>query len=68
MDIRNFQAVKEMVMAIQASKDKPELAKFYEDRCIALLQKQLTEMRGGARTMVQVQMPAFATSGIPALI
>jgi len=68
MDIRNFQAIKEMVMAIQAAKDKPELSKFYEDRCISLLQKQLTEMRGGARTMVQVQMPAFATSGIPALI
>jgi hypothetical protein len=68
MDIRNYQAIKEMIMSIQAAKDKPEVSKFYEDRCISLLQKQLSEMRGGARTMVQIQMPAFAASGVPALI
>jgi aryl carrier-like protein len=68
MDIRNYQAIKEMVMSIQAAKDKPEVAKFYEDRCISLLQKQLSEMRGGARSTIQVQMPAFAAGEITALI
>ena len=66
MDIRNYPAVKTMVMALREK--EPEKAMFYENKAISLLQKELSEMRGGARNQLQVQMKNFAFGDIRALI
>lgn len=66
MDIRNYPAVKEMVMALQAK--EPEKTAFHEARAIAYLTKELAELRGGARNQVRVQGPGFAAGEIIALV
>lgn len=66
MDIRNYPAVKTMVMSLKET--EPEKAMFYENKAIALLQKELSEMRGSARSTFQVQAPAFAAGEIRALV
>lgn len=66
MDLRNYPAVKTMVMALREK--EPEKAMFYENKAIALLQKELSEMRGGAKNQLQVQMKNFALGEITALI
>lgn len=66
MDIRNYQAIKEMVSALREK--EPEKAMFYENKAIALLQKELSEMRGGAKGQIQVQMKHFSPSEVLALI
>ena len=66
MDIRNYPAIKEMVLALKSA--EPEKVLFHENKAIALLQKELSEMRGGARNQLQVQMKSFAFGDIRALI
>jgi hypothetical protein len=66
MDIRNYPAIKEMVQALKSQ--EPEKVVFYENKAIALLQKELSEMRGGAKGHIQVQMKNFALSEIPSLM
>jgi hypothetical protein len=66
MDIRNYPAIKEMVQALKSQ--EPEKVVFYENKAIALLQKELSEMRGGAKGHIQVQMKNFALSEIPCLM
>lgn len=66
MDIRNYPAVKTMVMALREK--EPEKAMFYENKAIALLQKELSEMRGGAKNQLQIQMKNFALGEITALV
>lgn len=66
MDIRNYPAIKEMVMALREK--EPEKVMFYENKAVALLQKELSEMRGGSKGHVQVQMKHFAPSEVTALI
>jgi len=66
MDIRNYPAVKEMVLSLREK--EPEKVSFYENKAVFLLQKELTEMRGGARNQLRVQMSNFAFGDIQALI
>lgn len=66
MDIRNYPAIKEMVNALREK--EPEKVMFYENKAVSLLQKELAEMRGGAKGQVQVQMKHFAPSEVTALI
>jgi hypothetical protein len=66
MDIRNYPAIKEMVVALREK--EPEKAAFYESKAVALLQKELAEMRGGARSQLQIQGPAFSAGQITALV
>ena len=66
MDIRNYPALKEMVLALREK--EPEKVMFYENKAVALLQKELSEMRGGAKGQVQVQMKNFALSEVVPLI
>jgi hypothetical protein len=66
MDIRNYPAIKEMVLSLQA--DEPEKAVFHENKAVALLQKELQEMRGGAKNFIQVQAKAFNAGEITALV
>lgn len=68
MDIRNYQAIKEMAFSLQAAKDKPEVAAFHEQKALNILRKELSEMRGGARATVRVQAEGFAAGEITALI
>ena len=68
MDIRNYQAIKEMVFGLQAAKDKPEVATFHEQKALNILRKELAEMRGGARATIRVQAEGFAAGEITALI
>jgi aryl carrier-like protein len=68
MDIRNYQAIKEMAFSLQAAKDKPEVAAYHEQKAINILKKELSEMRGGARATVRVQAEGFAAGEITALI
>lgn len=68
MDIRNYQAIKEMVFGLQAAKDKPEVAAFHEQKALNILRKELAEMRGGARATIRVQAEGFAAGEITALI
>ena len=55
-----------MVLALKSA--EPEKVLFHENKAIALLQKELSEMRGGARNQLQVQMKSFAFGDIRALI
>lgn len=66
MDIRNYQAIKEMVMALRET--DVEKSNFHENKAVALLQKELTEMRGGAKNRLQVQMAHFAPGEVSVLI
>ena len=66
MDIRNYQAIKEMVMALRET--DVEKSNFHENKAVALLQKELTEMRGGAKNRLQVQMAHFAPGEVSILI
>jgi len=66
MDIRNYPAIKEMVNALREK--EPEKVMFYENKAVSLLQKELAEMRGGAKGQLQVQMKSFAPSEVTALI
>lgn len=66
MDIRNYPAVKEMVMALRSN--EPEKMAFHESRAVAFLQKELSELRGGARNQIRVQGPAFSAGEITALV
>ena len=58
MDIRNYQALKEMVIALRSQ--DPQISTFHENKAVALLQKELSEKRGGARNQMRVQMTGFA--------
>lgn len=66
MDIRNYPAVKEMVIALREK--EADKAVFHENKSVALLQKELSEMRGGARSQLQIQGPAFSAGQITALV
>lgn len=66
MDIRNYQALKEMVMALRET--DLEKSTFHENKAVALLQKELAEMRGGAKSQVQVQMKNFSPGEIISLV
>lgn len=66
MDIRNYPALKEMVMALREA--DIEKSNFHENKAVALLQKELAEMRGGAKSQVQVQMKNFSPSEIVPLV
>jgi predicted secreted protein len=67
MDIRNFPAIREMVLSLRTA-PTPEVSQAHENKAIYLLQKELKEMRGSARSTIQVQAPAFAAGEITALI
>jgi len=67
MDIKNYPALKEMVISLRM-KDKEEQAQFHENKAIAYLQKELKEARGGARGTLQVQARAFNAGEITALV
>jgi hypothetical protein len=66
MDIRNYPAVKEMVIALREK--EADKSTFHENKAVALLQKELSEMRGGARSQLQIQGPAFSAGQITALV
>ena len=66
MDIRNYPAIKEMVLALKSA--EPEKVLFHENKAIALLQKELSEMRGGAKGHIQVQMKNSALGEIATLL
>ena len=55
-----------MVLALKSS--EPEKVLFHENKAIALLQKELSEMRGGAKGHIQVQMKNFALGEIATLL
>ncbi|NCY20485.1 hypothetical protein EBX31_00830 [bacterium] len=67
MDIRNYPALKEMVVALRL-KGQEEKAQFHETKAISYLQKELKESRGGARNTIQVQAKAFNAGEISALV
>ena len=58
MDIRNYQALSEMVIALRSP--EPQISTFHENKAVALLQKELSEKRGGARNQMRIQMTGFA--------
>lgn len=67
MDIRNYPAIREMVLALRGV-DKPEISQLHEAKAVSYLQRELKEMRGSARSNIQVQATAFAAGEITALI
>ena len=66
MDIRNYPALKEMVLSILAL--DPNVSEFHSARSEVILKKELSEARGGARNQLRVQATAFAFGDVPALI
>lgn len=68
MDIRNYQALKEMAMSIKLILTNPELAGNLQNRAVLYLVKELEESRGGAKQTINVESKAFAFSEIPSLV
>lgn len=66
MDIRNYPAIREMVLSLREK--EPEKMQFHETRALAYLQKELSEMRGGARNQIRVQGPQFALGEVVPLV
>jgi hypothetical protein len=66
MDIRNYPALKEMVLSI-LSQD-PNVSDFHANRSEIILKKELSEARGGARNQLRVQAPAFARGDVQSLL
>ena len=67
MDIRNYQALKEMVLALK-TKDDIDKAQAREERALRYLREELKAARGGARSTIQIQAKAFAASEVTALV
>lgn len=67
MDIRNYPAIREMVVSLRLA-ENVELSQAHENKAVYLLQKELKEMRGSAKSTIQIQAPAFAAGEIRALI
>ena len=68
MDIRNYQALKEMAMSIKLILTNPDLAGALQNRAVLYLVKELEEARGGAKQTINIQSKAFAFSEIPSLV
>ena len=66
MDIRNYPALKEMVLSL-LSQD-PNVSDFHANRSEIILKKELSEARGGARNQLRVQAPAFALGDVLSLL
>ena len=66
MDIRNYPALKEMVLSI-LSQD-PNVSDFHANRSEIILKKEISEARGGARNQLRVQAPAFALGDVSSLL
>jgi len=66
MDIRNYPALKEMVLSI-LSQD-PNVSDFHANRSEIILKKELSEARGGARNQLRVQAPAFALGDVQSIL
>ncbi|NBO25988.1 MAG: hypothetical protein EBU96_04200 [Actinobacteria bacterium] len=67
MDIRNYPALREMVISLR-TKDDLEKSTVREQRSLNYLQKELKELRGGAKGTIQIQAKAFSPGEITALV
>lgn len=68
MDIRNYQAVKEMALSQKLLTTNPELAAALQEKAVLLLKKEVEEARGGARQQLTIQGNSFSLSTIPSLV
>lgn len=68
MDIRNYQALKEMAMSLKFVTTNPELSGSLQNRAVMYLVKELEEARGGARPTINVQANHFSLSEISTLV
>lgn len=68
LDIRNYQAVREMALSLQGADKNPEVSMFHENKAISILKQELAELRGSARNQFRVQAENFALGEVTALV
>jgi len=68
LDIRNYQAIKEMALSIKSLTANPEVAAMLQERAVGILSKEVNEARGGTKQNINVQSTAFMFSEIPTLV
>lgn len=68
MDIRNYQALREMALSIKLAMTNPELSGALQQKAIDLLSREVSENRGGSKQNLNIQDSSFSFSTIPYLV